>query len=171
MQAIINHVAADHPAQIPRAREPSLRPPALIRPKIDIGCSPAQRRLQHPRRPNDHASHGVLLGRVNQHSRQSHPQHRLAGSSRPPHTGESHRSPAGGHRHPQSVGPLGKAGQRRACQTFTTKVRGLTTNCNYVLPCPHATPPARACTLVQSCASVDYTASRQGHPPVRHTRP
>ena len=42
MQAIINHVAADHPAQIPRAREPSLRPPALVRPKVDIGCSPAQ---------------------------------------------------------------------------------------------------------------------------------
>ena len=42
MQAIINHVAADHPDQIPRAREPSLRPPALARPTIDIGCSPAQ---------------------------------------------------------------------------------------------------------------------------------
>ena len=39
---LVNHVAADHPAQIPRAQEPSLRPPALLRPKVDIGCSPAQ---------------------------------------------------------------------------------------------------------------------------------
>ena len=42
MQAIINHVAADHPAQIPRACEPSLKPPALVWPTVDIGCSPAQ---------------------------------------------------------------------------------------------------------------------------------
>ena len=42
IQAIINHVAAEHPAQIPRVREPSLRPPALVRPTVDIGCSPAQ---------------------------------------------------------------------------------------------------------------------------------
>ena len=35
-------------------------------------------------------------------------------------------------------------------QTFGAKVRGLTTDCNYVLPCPHAVAPARACTLVQN---------------------
>ena len=29
IQAIINHVAADHSVQIPRALEPDLRPPAL----------------------------------------------------------------------------------------------------------------------------------------------
>ena len=37
MQAIINHVAVDQPDQIHRARKPSLRPPALVRPKVDIG--------------------------------------------------------------------------------------------------------------------------------------
>ena len=44
MQAIIDHVAIVHPDQIPRAQEPSIRPPALIRPTINIGCSPAQLR-------------------------------------------------------------------------------------------------------------------------------
>ena len=39
---MVNHEALEHPAQVPRAREPSLRPPALVRPTINIGCSPAQ---------------------------------------------------------------------------------------------------------------------------------
>ena len=31
-------------------------------------------------------------------------------------------------------------------------MHGPTTDCNYVLPCPHAVAPARACNLIQ-----DYT--------------
>ena len=44
LQDMINHVAAAHPAQIPggAAPAPLVRPPALTRPSIDIGCSPAQ---------------------------------------------------------------------------------------------------------------------------------
>ena len=42
VQALIDHVADAHPAQIPRTRGPSVRPPALSRPSIDIGCTPAQ---------------------------------------------------------------------------------------------------------------------------------
>ena len=42
MQAIIDHVALTHPDQIPRGRDQRIRPPPLVRPTIDIGCSPAQ---------------------------------------------------------------------------------------------------------------------------------
>ena len=42
-------------------------------------------------------------------------------------------------------------------QTFAARVQGLTTDCNYVLPCPHAVAQARACTDVQNCTGVDYT--------------
>ena len=31
-----------HPDQIPRVRDQRVRPPPLVRPTIDIGCSPAQ---------------------------------------------------------------------------------------------------------------------------------
>ena len=43
MQIIIDHVATVHPDQIPRGpREQRVRPPPLVRPTVDIGCSPAQ---------------------------------------------------------------------------------------------------------------------------------
>ena len=42
-------------------------------------------------------------------------------------------------------------------QAFAAKVRGLTTDCNYVLPCPHAAAPAQVCTTVPDCRGVDYT--------------
>ena len=42
MQAIIDHVALAHPDQIPRGRDQIICPPPLVRPTIDIGCSPAQ---------------------------------------------------------------------------------------------------------------------------------
>ena len=42
MQAIIDHVAQVHPDQIPRVRDQRIRPPPLVRPTIDIGCSLAQ---------------------------------------------------------------------------------------------------------------------------------
>ena len=42
MAAVINHVAQMHPDQIPRDRDNRIRPPPLVRPSIDIGCSPAQ---------------------------------------------------------------------------------------------------------------------------------
>ena len=41
MRAIINHLATEHPAITPRAREPGLRPPALLHSTVDIGRSPA----------------------------------------------------------------------------------------------------------------------------------
>ena len=40
-------------------------------------------------------------------------------------------------------------------QAFAAKVRGLTKDCNYVLPCPHAT--AQVCTTVPDCRGVNYT--------------
>ena len=42
-------------------------------------------------------------------------------------------------------------------QAFAAKVRGLTTDCNYVLPCPHAAAAPQACTAVPGCSGVDYT--------------
>ena len=54
------------------------------------------------------------------------------------------------------------AGER--FQTFAAKVRGLTTHCNYILPCPHAppaapgTPAVRACA-VANCMGTDYTSA------------
>ena len=42
MAAVINHVAQMHPDQIPRDRDNRIRLPPLVRPSIDIGCSPAQ---------------------------------------------------------------------------------------------------------------------------------
>ena len=51
---------------------------------------------------------------------------------------------------------------KQACgerfQAFAAKVRGLTTDCNYVLPCPHAVTAAQACTAVPGCCGVDYTS-------------
>ena len=37
-------------------------------------------------------------------------------------------------------------------------MRDLTTDCNYVLPCPHAAAAAQACAAVLGCSSVDYTS-------------
>ena len=43
MAAIVNHVALVHPDQLPRDnRDNRVKPPPLVRPSIDIGCSPAQ---------------------------------------------------------------------------------------------------------------------------------
>ena len=41
VQAFADHMAC-HPVQIPSTREPSVRPPALSRPSIDLGCTSAQ---------------------------------------------------------------------------------------------------------------------------------
>ena len=43
-------------------------------------------------------------------------------------------------------------------QAFAAKVRGLTTDCNYVLPCPQAVAAAQVCTAVPDCRGVDYTS-------------
>ena len=41
VQAFADHMAC-HPVQIPSTREPSVRPPALSRPSIDLGCTTTQ---------------------------------------------------------------------------------------------------------------------------------
>ena len=51
----------------------------------------------------------------------------------------------------------GKQGSGERLQAFAAKVRGLTTDCNYVLPCPHAATPVQVCTTVPDCKGVDYT--------------
>ena len=40
-------------------------------------------------------------------------------------------------------------------QAFTAKVRGLTTDCKYILPCPHVPVGEQVCTIV-GCIGVDY---------------
>ena len=64
---------------------------------------------------------------------------------------------------------------KQACgerfQAFEAKVRGLTTDCNYVLPCPHAAAAAQACTAVPGCSGVDYTSEVIKDTPIRHLRP
>ena len=51
---------------------------------------------------------------------------------------------------------------KQACgeqfQAFSAKVRGLTTDCNYILPCPHAVAAAQVCTAIPDCRGVDYTS-------------
>ena len=51
---------------------------------------------------------------------------------------------------------------KQACeerfQAFAAKVRGLTTDCSYVLPCPHAAADEQACAAVPNCGGVDYTS-------------
>ena len=43
MAAIVNDVALVHPDELPYgARDNRVKPPPLVRPSIDIGCSPAQ---------------------------------------------------------------------------------------------------------------------------------
>ena len=41
MRAMVNHIAVAHPGQLPAAQQ-LVRPPALSRPTVDIGCSPSQ---------------------------------------------------------------------------------------------------------------------------------
>ena len=41
MRAMVNHIALQHPGQLPAAQL-NVRPPTLVRPTIDIGCSPSQ---------------------------------------------------------------------------------------------------------------------------------
>ena len=41
-------------------------------------------------------------------------------------------------------------------QAFAAKVRGLTTDCKYILPCPHAQVGEQICATV-GCRGVDYT--------------
>ena len=36
-------------------------------------------------------------------------------------------------------------------QAFAAKVRGLTTDCNYLLECPHAAAAAQACAAIPGC--------------------
>ena len=74
MAAIVNHMALVHPDQLPYgARDNQVKPPPLVRPSIDLGCSPAQwadfitRWTQHPRSPVIDAGHGMLLQGTYQH--------------------------------------------------------------------------------------------------------
>ena len=39
----------------------------------------------------------------------------------------------------------------------TAKVRGLTTDCNYILPCPHAAANAQVCMEAADCRCINYT--------------
>ena len=41
MRAMMGHIALQHPGQMPAAQI-NVRPPSLVRPTIDIGCSPSQ---------------------------------------------------------------------------------------------------------------------------------
>ena len=49
-----------------------------------------------------------------------------------------------------------KQAHRERFQAFAAKVRGLTTDCKYILPCPHAPVGEQVCTIVD-CRGVDYT--------------
>ena len=42
-------------------------------------------------------------------------------------------------------------------QALTAKVRGLTTDCKYILPCPHAPVGEQVCAKVR-CRGIDYTS-------------
>ena len=57
---------------------------------------------------------------------------------------------------PVAVGISAKQAHGERFQAFAAKVRGLTTDCKYILPCPHAVAAAQVCTIVD-CRGVDYT--------------
>ena len=162
MQHVINHVAIAHPAQIPRNRDPTIRPPALVRPKIDIGCSPAQ-----------------WADFIRQWSRfsvgcnivddQLTTQAIACFSDELVSTADKAISDMGALAVaalltqvktiavlPVAVGILratansAKQASGERFQTFAAKVRGLTTDCNYLLPCPHAAPAAPGTPAVRA---------------------
>ena len=169
MQAIINHVAAEHLAQIPRVLEPSLRPPALVRPKVDIGCSPAQWADFLRQWSRFSVGCSIPAAQMTTQAMACFSDELISTADKAIHDIGSLAVDAlltqvkAVAVQPVAVGILraaahsAKQASGERFQTFAAKVRGLTTDCNYVLPCPHATPPARACALIQNCAGVDYT--------------
>ena len=180
LQVIINHVALDHLAQIPGARaqgqqQAPIRPPALIRPKIDIGCSPAQ--WADFLRQWSRFSIGCSIA-----AEQLTTQAMACFSDELVSTADKAIQDMGllavadlmAQVKSVAVQPVAvsilratahsaKQASGERFQTFAAKVRGLTTNCNYILPCPHAAPavppaPAvRACN-VANCVGTDYTS-------------
>ena len=176
LQAIIDHMAIVHPAQIPRTCDPAVWPPALSRPTVDLGCTPAQWSvfLQQWSR---------FSIRCNITDVQMTTQCTACFSDELVNTADKAITNMGtltirellaqvksiavqlvavGILRAAAHSAKQVAGER--FQAFATKVRNLVTDCNYVDPCPHMPPPvagavqALACAIV-GCVGADYTAA------------
>ena len=179
MQAIINHVATELPAQIPRAREPSLRLPALICPTVDIGCSPAQWADLLTRWSRFGSGCNIPAPQLTTQATACFSEELIGTADKAIHDIGS-LSVADLLSQVKTVAVLpvatgilpamahsAKQGSGERSQTYAAKVRGLTTDCDYMLPCPHAVAPAQACTTAgANCTGVDCTL--EGHSPLKH---
>ena len=171
VQAIIDHMADAHPAQIPRNRGPSVHPPALTRPSIDIGCSPAQ--------------WSEFLSQWNRFvigcdvtAAQLAPQCTACFSDALVNTADKAIANMGTLAidalltqvktvavKPVSVGILraaahsAKQAAGERFQQFATKVRGLMTDCDYVDPCPHAAAPLPGAVQAMACGVAGHQSS------------
>ena len=155
VQDLVDHVAGNHPAQINMNQQgaPRVRPPALSRPSIDIGCTPAQ--WAEFLYQWERFSIGCKVTAA-----QLTPQCTACFSDELVST--AHKAIANISTlaidalltqvksvavKPVTVGILRTAahsakqvaGER--FQTYASKVRGLMTDCDYVDPCPHAPVP------------------------------
>ena len=171
MQVIINHVTLVHPDQIPRARDQRIRPPPpLVRPSIDIGCSPAQWADFLARWTRFRSGCSIPADQLTTQAMECFSNDLISTADKAVYNigaldlDSLLREVKAVAVLPVAVGILRATAHsaKQACgerfQAFAAKVRGLTTDYNYVLPCPHATAAAQACATVLGCSDVDYTS-------------
>ena len=163
MQAIINHVALVHPDQIPRARDQRIRPPPLVRPSINIGCSPAQWANFLARWTRFRIGCSIPADQLTTQAMECFSNDLISTTNKAVYDigaldlDSLLREVKAVAVLPVAIGILRATAHsaKQACgerfQAFVAKVRNLTTDFNYVLPCPHATSAAcqeRRCSFV-----------------------
>ena len=161
MAAVINYVAQMHPDQIPRDRDNRIRPPPLVRPSIDIGCSPAQwARFR--------SGCKIPAAQLTTQAMECFSEELISTADQAVFNigalglDDLLREVKAVAVLPVAVGILratahsARQSHGERFQAFAAKVRGLTTDCKYILPCPHAAADVQVCN-VAGCRGVDYT--------------
>ena len=186
MQAIMNHLATEHPTNLPRACGPSLRPPATLCPTVDISRSP-------PQRANLRIGGSGFDSKCNIPELQLTTKAIACSTGKPISTADkaiydieslsiaglvSQVSQASQVSHvktvaaipaavgvPRSTARLAKQSSGERSQVLPAKAHGSATDYEYLPPCPYAATLARAYTTAgANRTSDDYTSQDEDIP-------
>ena len=147
MAALINHVATVHPDQLPSgARDNRVKPPPLVCPTIELGCFPAQWSDFMMRWNRFRNGSNIPVSQLTTQAMECFSEELLNRADKAIFgfntmgLNELLREVKAVAVQPVAVAHSAKQTHGERFQSFAAKVRGLTTDCKYVLSCPHAPP-------------------------------
>ena len=151
MATIVNHMAIVHPDQLPGgAQDNRVKPPPLLPPTIDLGCSPAQWGNFLTRWTRFRNGSNIPASQLTAQAMECFSDELLNTADKAIFRfntlslNKLMKEVKAVAVQPVAVGILratahsAKQAYRERFQAIAAKVRGLTTDCKYILSCPHA---------------------------------